>query len=106
MFAFQNVADALRALQSDAVALKKAVDGEAAAAKSLNITRDRLRLGDIGVLALLPVQQTYLQALITLVQARAARFADTVALFQALGGGWWNRVDVEPEKPQPIDFPQ
>ncbi len=104
--AFQNVADALRALQSDADALKKAVDGEAAAAKSLNIMRDRLRLGDIGVLALLPVQQTYQQALLTLVQARAARYADTVALYQALGGGWWNRVDVEPEKPPPLDFPQ
>jgi NodT family efflux transporter outer membrane factor (OMF) lipoprotein len=104
--AFQNVADALRALQSDALALKKAVEGEAAAAKSLNIMRDRLRLGDIGILALLPVQQTYQQALTALVQARAARYANTVALYQALGGGWWNRIDVAPEKPQPLDFPQ
>jgi NodT family efflux transporter outer membrane factor (OMF) lipoprotein len=104
--AFQNVADSLRALQADAVALQKAVDGEAAAAKSLNIMRDRLRLGDVGILALLPVQQTYQQALITLVQAQATRYADTVALYQALGGGWWNRVDVEPEKTPPIDFPQ
>jgi NodT family efflux transporter outer membrane factor (OMF) lipoprotein len=106
VIAFQNVADALRALQSDAVALKKAVEGEAAAAKSLNIMRDRLRLGDIGILALLPVQQTYQQALIALVQARAARYADTVALYQALGGGWWNRSDVSAEKTPPIDFPQ
>jgi outer membrane protein TolC len=57
------------------------------------------------VLALLPVQQTYQQALLTLVQARAARYADTVALYQALGGGWWNRLDVAPEK-QVADFPQ
>ena len=60
---------------------------------------------DIGVLSLLPVQQTYQQALITLIQARAARYADTVALYQALGGGWWNRVDVQ-EKPEPVDVPQ
>ena len=31
------------------------------------------------------------------VQAQAARFADTAALFQALGGGWWNRADVRPD---------
>ncbi|HLH97234.1 MAG TPA: TolC family protein [Xanthobacteraceae bacterium] len=92
-------------MQSDAVALQKALDAEAAAAKSLNIMRHRLRLGDIGVLSLLPVQQTYQQALITLVRARAARFADTVALYHALGGGWWNRVDVV-EKPEPVDLPQ
>ena len=103
--AFQSVADALRALQWDAVALQKAVDGEAAAARSLDIGRDRLRLGDIGVIALLPIQQTYQQALLTLVQARATRYADTVALYQALGGGWWNRKDVEPEKTV-LDFPQ
>jgi len=28
------------------------------------------------------------------VQAQAGRYADTAALFQALGGGWWNRSDV------------
>jgi len=26
------------------------------------------------------------------VQAQAARLADSAALFQALGGGWWNRA--------------
>jgi len=39
-------------------------------------------------------ENTYEQAIISLVQARAARYADTAALFQALGGGWWNRKDV------------
>jgi outer membrane protein TolC len=29
------------------------------------------------------------------VQAQANRFADTAALFQALGGGWWNRPDLK-----------
>jgi NodT family efflux transporter outer membrane factor (OMF) lipoprotein len=103
--AFQNVADALRAPQSDAVALQRAVEGERAAARSLEITRQRKELGDINYLSLLNAQQTYQQALINLVQARASRYADTVALFQALGGGWWNRSDVAAEKTV-LDFPQ
>lgn len=105
--AFQNVADALHAIQSDAVALQKAVASEAAASKSLDIMRHRLQLGDINYLALLNAQQTYQQAVLSLAQARAARYADTVALFQALGGGWWNRTDVEPEPaPTVADFLQ
>jgi NodT family efflux transporter outer membrane factor (OMF) lipoprotein len=100
--AFQNVADALRAIQTDAVALQKAVASERAAAKGLAITRRRMELGDINYLGLLNAQQTYQQALISLAQAKAARYADTVALFQALGGGWWNREDVEPDRPLSI----
>ena len=61
-----------------------------------------MQLGDINYLALLNAQQSYQQALISVVQAKAARYADTVALFQALGGGWWNRADVDPEKPLTI----
>src|SRR6185312_4009843 len=103
--AFQNVADALRAIRSDAVALQKAVAAERAASHSLDIVRGRLKLGDVNYLALLNAQQTYQQAVLSLAQARAARYADTVALFQALGGGWWNRQDVEPEKPTTLkDF--
>ena len=70
--AFQNVADALRAIQSDAVALQKAVASERAAARSLDITRQRLELGDINYLGLLNAQQTYQQALISLAQAKAS----------------------------------
>lgn len=92
--AFQNVADTLRALQSDAKALKAAVRAEHAAAQSLEITRRQLQLGSINYLALLTAQQVYLQAVINLAQAQANRYADTAALFQSLGGGWWNRVDV------------
>ena len=54
--------------------------------------------GLIDVLILLNAQQTYLQAEIQVVQARAARLADTAALFQALGGGWWNRTEPPAEK--------
>jgi len=102
--AFQNVADALRALQSDAETLKAAVAAEHAAAKSLEIARRQLQLGAIHYLALLTVEMTYQQALLALVQAQGARYADTAALFQALGGGWWNREDIAPEKKWDIHF--
>ncbi len=92
--AFQNVADVLHAVQSDAEAVKAAVAAEQAAAQSLAIARRQLELGDISYLALLNAEQTYQQASITLVQALSNRYADTAALFQALGGGWWNRPDV------------
>ena len=88
--AFQNVADTLHALQSDAELLKAASATEAAALRSLDIARRQLELGQIQYLGLLTAQQTYEQALITRVQAQASRLADTAALFQALGGGWWN----------------
>ncbi len=99
--AFQNVADSLSALSNDAVALQKAVAAEEAAEKSLAISRRRLELGDINYILLLNAQQTYFQALLTRVQAQANRFADTAALFQALGGGWWNREDRDPPKKYP-----
>jgi NodT family efflux transporter outer membrane factor (OMF) lipoprotein len=92
--AMQNVADTLHALQSDADALQAAVAAERAAARTLAITRRQLELGQVAYLALLNAQQTYQLAVLTLVQAQAGRLADTVALFQALGGGWWNRTDV------------
>ena len=92
--AFQNVADTLHAIQSDADALKATVAAERAAGKSLAIVRRQLELGDVSPLALLNAEQTYQQAQINLVQAQANRYADTAALFQALGGGWWNRSDV------------
>jgi outer membrane protein TolC len=92
--AFQNVADTLRALQYDADAVKAQVAAEHAASESLAIARKALALGSISYLSLLNAEQTYQQTLINLVQAKANRYADTAALFQALGGGWWNRSDV------------
>jgi NodT family efflux transporter outer membrane factor (OMF) lipoprotein len=92
--AFQNVADALHALQDDAEALKAAAAAETAARSSLDIVRRQLQLGAVNYLALLNAESAYQQARLALVQAQAARLADTAALFQALGGGWWNRDDV------------
>lgn len=93
--AFQNVADALRALQADAKAVKAATAAESAAEKTLKITTQQLNLGAVSSIVLLNAQQTFSQTLLIRVQAEAARFADTAALFQALGGGWWNRSETQ-----------
>lgn len=84
--AFQNVADALHALSLDADALAAASGAAEAAQKSLDVVRHQLELGSVSYLALITAEQAYQQALISLTQARANRYADTAALFQALGG--------------------
>jgi NodT family efflux transporter outer membrane factor (OMF) lipoprotein len=84
--AFQNVADALHALAADAEALSAASRAESAAEKTLEVTGNQLKIGAVSYLAQLYAEQSYQQALITVIQSRANRFADTAALFQALGG--------------------
>jgi NodT family efflux transporter outer membrane factor (OMF) lipoprotein len=92
--AFQNVADTLNALQQDAEALKTASAAKDAAAITLELAKKQYQTGYVSYLALLSAEQSYQQALINLVQALANRYADTAALFQALGGGWWNLPDI------------
>ena len=92
--ACQNVADTLRALQSDADALAAQSAAERSAFASLDLVRQQYGLGAIDYLTLLNAQRTWQQARISLVQAEATRYSDTAALFQALGGGWWHRTDV------------
>ncbi|MDR3416465.1 MAG: efflux transporter outer membrane subunit [Nevskia sp.] len=89
--AFQNVADALHALQLDADALQAQNQAEQAAAAALDVARKRYQAGAVSHLELLATERSYQQSRIALLQAQAARFADTAALLQALGGGWWNR---------------
>jgi NodT family efflux transporter outer membrane factor (OMF) lipoprotein len=89
--AFQNVADVLRALELDARTLQAQAEAERAARDSLDLSGKQYRIGATSYLTLLNAQRQHQQAMLTLAQARAARFADTAALFQALGGGWWNR---------------
>ena len=86
--AFQNVADALRALQSDAGAIKAAQRAEDTAKASLDIVQKQLNAGQVNQLAVLNAQQTYLTAAVIRVQTEANRLSDTAALFMALGGGW------------------
>ncbi|WP_238481138.1 efflux transporter outer membrane subunit [Dyella telluris] len=94
MGAFQNVADSLVALEQDAAGLKAAAAAEVAARHALDLSERQWKAGYADYLSLLSAEQTYQQARITLVQAQASRYADTAALFQALGGGWWNRADL------------
>jgi NodT family efflux transporter outer membrane factor (OMF) lipoprotein len=89
--AFQNVADSLRALDSDASTLKEQVEVESLARESMDLSTQQYRLGGISYLVLLDAERSYQQAHVALVQAQAARYSDTAALFQALGGGWWNQ---------------
>ncbi len=91
--AFQNVADALRAIQADAKTLAAQTESEAAAARSLDIARSQYKTGGTTWTTVLTADQTYQNARIARVKAQAQRFSDTTALMQALGGGWWNRVD-------------
>ena len=92
--AFQNVADTLHAIEQDAKALKAAVAARDAADVTLALTQKQLDAGYINYLVLLSAEQTFEQAVLNVVQAESNRYTDAAALFQALGGGWWNRPDV------------
>lgn len=94
--AFQDVANVLRALEADAEALKQQVVAERSAQASLALVQAQYRLGAVAYINLLTAQQTYQNTVLTRVQAQAVRYSDSAALFQALGGGWWNRHDVDP----------
>jgi NodT family efflux transporter outer membrane factor (OMF) lipoprotein len=89
--AFQNVSNTLYALQADADALAAQATAERTAADSLALVQAQYKSGGASFLQVLSSEQTYQNAAVALVKARAQRFADTAALFQALGGGWWNR---------------
>lgn len=88
--AFQNTADVLHALWTDASALQLAEAAQKASSKSLRIAQRQLGLGDLSRLAVLSAEQADAQVRLTTLQARATRYTDVAALFQALGGGWWN----------------
>jgi NodT family efflux transporter outer membrane factor (OMF) lipoprotein len=97
--AFQNVADALQALQYDAQTLAAQAIAESTASQQLDLVHRQFQLGATGYLNLLDAQRSYQQARIGLIQARSARLADTAALYAALGGGW--RSDTDMAAPAP-----
>jgi NodT family efflux transporter outer membrane factor (OMF) lipoprotein len=91
--AMQDVADTLRALEADARNLRAESAAADAASKSLEITQKQYAAGGVSHVQLLIAERAYSEARQNLVLAQAARFADSAALYQALGGGWWNRKD-------------
>lgn len=92
--ALQNVADTLYTIQSDANALKAAANAAQAAQTALDLTRKQYQVGYVNYQAQLAAEQSYLLAAINLAQAQTNRLGDTAALYQALGGGWWNRSNI------------
>lgn len=86
--AFQNVSDALDALQYDADALAAQARAESAAARSLKLVKAQYALGAVSYLQLLDATRQWQLARLGEIRARAARLSDTAALYAALGGGW------------------
>jgi NodT family efflux transporter outer membrane factor (OMF) lipoprotein len=93
LLACQNVADTLHALATDADALKASAEAERAAKGTFELAVRQRELGTIPLVAVLNAELAYQQAELTFVQAEANRYSDTAGLFQALGGGWWNRTE-------------
>jgi len=93
LLACQNVADTLHALAADASALRASAEAERAAKKTFELAMRQRQLGTIPLVAVLNAELAYQQAELAFVQAEANRYSDTAGLFQALGGGWWNRKE-------------
>ncbi|HEX3913497.1 MAG TPA: efflux transporter outer membrane subunit [Steroidobacteraceae bacterium] len=92
--AFQNVSDTLYALKGDAETLDAETLAQSTAAQSLSLVQAQYKSGAANYLQVLSAEQNYQSVAVALIKAKAQRYADTAALFQALGGGWWNRADV------------
>jgi len=88
--AFENVSDALNAVNFDSQSLQLISQSEQIAKKSLTLSQNQYQLGAINIMTLLDAQRTYAQARLNLISAQANRFADTVALIQAMGGAAWD----------------
>jgi NodT family efflux transporter outer membrane factor (OMF) lipoprotein len=86
--ALQQVADSMRALEADALTLQARSTAAAQATASYDIVQRRHAVGGVSQFSLLDAQRQQLQTSLDRSRAQADRYADTVALFQALGGGW------------------
>ena len=88
--AFKNVADALRAVQYDADEFNKQTHAEKSAYQNYYLTKKQYEVGGQNYLSVLQAEEKYQQIVLSTVKAQAARYSDTAALYQSLGGGWWN----------------
>jgi NodT family efflux transporter outer membrane factor (OMF) lipoprotein len=94
--AFENASNALRAVQIDASTFQVQEIAERNADQSYSLAKERYLVGATNYLTLLTTDRTWQKTKLSLVKDQAVRLSDTVALFQALGGGWWNRQDAGP----------
>ncbi len=99
--AFAQVADALKALEFDAQALQKQAEAQAAAEEALRLLQANYQSGLVTYLDLLIADVQLHQVNIAYLQALAQRYQDTVGLFVALGGGWWNGPASTENRQQP-----
>ena len=104
---FQDVADVLVALDADAKRLRDRVEASDASKTILDVTSKRYETGGVSHVELLEAQRRHLRTRIEETRALADRYADSAALFQALGGGWWVTPEgampgsLEPSPPSP-----
>jgi NodT family efflux transporter outer membrane factor (OMF) lipoprotein len=103
--AFQNVSDVLVSLQNDELALAASLDDQRASERSLSLASLQYKLGGVSYLTVLTAQQSTQNAILSLLQARARRYTDSIALYQALGGGWWHRRDQPAPPPGLLSSP-
>jgi outer membrane protein TolC len=94
--AFAQVADILRALEHDAEAVHAQSQALSAAEEALTLSQANYGSGTVNYLQVLLADNQLHQAKIGYLQAQAIRLQDTVALFVAIGGGWWNVEGKDP----------
>ncbi len=90
--AFGQVADTLRALDHDAATLQAQDEALSSAREALHLIETNYEAGLNTYFDVLAADAQYHQAVINELQASAVRYQDTVALYVALGGGWWSQA--------------
>ena len=85
--ALRNVADVLRALENDSERLKALAAADLASQRSLESSQRRYKLGAASFYDLIVAQQQRLQTELDLTEGQAKRLVNTVAFYQAMGGG-------------------
>ncbi|HUL81474.1 MAG TPA: TolC family protein, partial [Gammaproteobacteria bacterium] len=94
----QNVADILVSLDADAKTLSERANATKLAKAAYDITAKQYETGGVSLLALLDAQRQYVATSVDETRAMGDRFADSAALFQALGGGWWSEEGKAPSR--------
>ena len=99
--ALQDVADILVSLDADAKTLRERAEAARLARSAWEITAREYEAGGVSLLALLDTERRHLAATVEETRAIGERYADSAALFQALGGGWWTTEPPPPPAAQP-----
>jgi NodT family efflux transporter outer membrane factor (OMF) lipoprotein len=93
LVSFAQVADTLRGLEHDADLVLAQSAALTASEEARRLIQANYEAGTASYVQVLIANSQYQQAKINYLQARAQRYQDSVALFVALGGGWWNKEE-------------